>query len=34
MSRKKLSAGILLYRLRGGQAEVFLVYLVGPFYNT
>jgi len=29
---KKQSAGILLYRLRGGEAEVFLVHPGGPFW--
>ncbi|MBU6482827.1 MAG: NUDIX domain-containing protein, partial [Nitrospirae bacterium] len=29
---KKLSAGILLYRLRGGEVEVFLVHPGGPFW--
>src|SRR5262245_23046887 len=29
---KKLSAGILLYRQRGGEIEVFLVHPGGPFW--
>lgn len=29
---KKLSAGILLYRKRGGEIEVFLVHPGGPFW--
>lgn len=32
MGTKKLSAGILLYRLRDGQVEVFLVHPGGPFW--
>lgn len=32
MGAKKLSAGILLHRLRGGQVEVFLVHPGGPFW--
>jgi Predicted NTP pyrophosphohydrolase len=32
MGSKKLSAGILLYRLRGGGIEVFLVHPGGPFW--
>lgn len=32
MGAKKLSAGILLYGLRGGQVEVFLVHPGGPFW--
>lgn len=32
MSTKKLSAGILLYRLRKGEVEVFLVHPGGPFW--
>ena len=32
MSTKKLSAGILLYRLQNGEAEVFLVHPGGPFW--
>ena len=32
MGSKKLSAGILLYRLRGGEVEVFLVHPGGPFW--
>lgn len=32
MGAKKLSAGILLYRLRGGQVEVFFVHPGGPFW--
>jgi predicted NUDIX family NTP pyrophosphohydrolase len=30
----KLSAGILLYRFRGGQLEVFLVHPGGPFWRN
>jgi predicted NUDIX family NTP pyrophosphohydrolase len=29
---KRLSAGILLYRLRGGEVEVFLVHPGGPYW--
>ncbi len=32
MGAKKLSAGILLYRLRSGEVEVFLVHPGGPFW--
>ena len=32
MGSKKLSAGILLYRQRGGEVEVFLVHPGGPFW--
>ncbi|MBA2486780.1 MAG: NUDIX domain-containing protein [Nitrospira sp.] len=32
MGSKKLSAGILLYRLPGGTVEVFLVHPGGPFW--
>lgn len=32
MSKKKLSAGILLYRLSGGEVQVFLVHPGGPFW--
>lgn len=32
MGTKKLSAGILLYRMRGGEIEVFLVHPGGPFW--
>ncbi|MBI4002535.1 MAG: NUDIX domain-containing protein [Nitrospira defluvii] len=32
MGSKKLSAGILLYRLRGAVVEVFLVHPGGPFW--
>ena len=28
----KVSAGVLLYRLRGGELEVLLVHLGGPFW--
>lgn len=33
MGAKKLSAGLLLYRLRGGELEVFLVHPGGPFWT-
>lgn len=29
---KKLSAGVLLYRVRGGEVEVFLVHPGGPYW--
>ena len=32
MPKKKTSAGILLYRRRGGELEVFLVHPGGPFW--
>ncbi len=32
MSSKKLSAGILLYRVLGDMIEVFLVHPGGPFW--
>lgn len=32
MAKKKLSAGILLYRIRGGEVEVFLVHPGGPYW--
>ena len=32
MRTKKLSAGILLYRLQDGKIEVFLVHPGGPFW--
>jgi predicted NUDIX family NTP pyrophosphohydrolase len=32
MARKKLSAGILLYRLSGGEIQVLLVHPGGPFW--
>ena len=32
MAKKKLSAGILLYRKRDGEIEVFLVHPGGPFW--
>jgi predicted NUDIX family NTP pyrophosphohydrolase len=31
---RKLSAGILLYRNRGGRLEVFLVHPGGPFWKN
>ena len=33
MPKKKTSAGILLYRHRGGELEVFLVHPGGPFWT-
>jgi len=32
MAKRKLSAGILLYRMSGGEVEVFLVHPGGPYW--
>jgi predicted NUDIX family NTP pyrophosphohydrolase len=32
MAKDKISAGLLMYRLRGGQLEVFLAHPGGPFF--